>query len=152
LNEATEEVREIAQGIHPAILTQGGLAPALRTLALRSAVPVEVNVEREERLPEPIEVAAYYVAAEALTNAAKHAGASRAWVRLERQDGLVLLRISDDGVGGADPAIGSGLTGIRDRVEALGGSLAVTSPRGEGTVLDVALPVAAGADQPEASG
>jgi signal transduction histidine kinase len=152
LNDATDEVREIAQGIHPAILTQGGLAPALRTLALRSAVPVEVNVEREERLPEPVEVAAYYVAAEALTNAAKHAGASRAWVRLERQDGLVLLRISDDGVGGADPAIGSGLTGIRDRVEALGGSLAVTSPRGEGTVLDVALPVAAGADQPEASG
>ncbi len=142
LNEATDEVREIAQGIHPAILTQGGLAPALRTLALRSSMPVEVVVEREERLPEPVEVAAYYVAAEALTNAAKHAGASRAWVRLERRDGLVRLRVSDNGVGGADPSTGSGLTGIRDRVEALGGSLAVRSPRGEGTVLDVALPVA----------
>ena len=152
LNEATDEVREVAQGIHPAILTQGGLAPALRTLALRSSVPVEVLVESEERLPEPVEVAAYYVAAEALTNAAKYAGASRAWVSLERHDGLMRLRVSDDGVGGADPSTGSGLTGIRDRVEALGGSLAVRSPRGEGTVLDVTLPVAAEADQPEASG
>jgi signal transduction histidine kinase len=146
LNEATDQVREIAQGIHPAILTQGGLAPALRTLALRWSVPVEVVVEREERLPEPVEVAVYYVAAEALTNAAKHAGASRAWVTLERPDGLVRLRVSDNGVGGADPLTGSGLTGIRDRVEALGGSLAVRSSRGEGTVLDVALPVAAAAD------
>ena len=152
LNEATDEVRGIAQGIHPAILTQGGLAPALRTLALRSSVPVEVVVEPEERLPEPVEVATYYVAAEALANAAKHAGASRAWVRLERDDGLVRLRVSDDGVGGADPSTGSGLTGIRDRVEALGGSLAVRSPQGEGTVLDVALPVAVGTDRAEGSG
>ena len=152
LNEASDEVREIAQGIHPAILTQGGLGPALRTLASRSSVPVEVVVESEERLSEPVEVAAYYVAAEALTNAAKHAGASRAWVRLERDDGLVRLHVSDDGVGGADPSAGSGLIGIRDRVEALGGSLAVRSPRGEGTVLDVALPVAAAAGTPEASG
>ncbi len=145
LNEATDEVREVAQGIHPAILTQGGLAPALRTLALRSSMPVEVIVEREERLPEPVEVAAYYVAAEALTNAAKHAAASHAQVTLERHDGLVRLRVSDDGIGGADASTGSGLTGIRDRVEALGGSLAVSSPRGEGTVLDVALPLAAAA-------
>jgi signal transduction histidine kinase len=145
-------VREIAQGIHPAILTQGGLAPALRTLALRSAVPVEVVVEREERLPEQLEVAAYYVAAEALTNAAKHAAATRAWVELERHDGLVRLRVGDDGIGGADPATGTGLTGIRDRIEALGGSLVVRSPRGEGTVLDVALPVAAVAERPPASG
>jgi signal transduction histidine kinase len=152
LNEATDEVREIAQGIHPAILTQGGLAPALRTLALRSSMPVDVLVQPEERLPEPVEVAAYYVAAEALTNAVKHARASRASVTLERQDGLLHLSVRDDGVGGADPSTGSGLTGIRDRVEALGGSLAVTSPRGEGTVLEVALPVAAGADGPEASG
>jgi signal transduction histidine kinase len=152
LNEATDEVREVAQGIHPAILTQGGLAPALRTLAMRSSVPVEVVVEREERLPESVEVAAYYVAAEALTNAAKHAGASRAWVKLERHDGRVRLRVGDDGAGGADPSTGSGLTGIRDRVEALGGSLAVHSPRGEGTVLDVALPLAGAADRPDASG
>jgi len=152
LNQATEEVREIAQGIHPAILTQGGLAPALRTLALRSPVPVEVVADSEERLPEPVEVAAYYVAAEALTNAAKHAGASRARVRLERGDGLVRLHVSDDGVGGADPSTGTGLIGIRDRVEALGGSLEVRSPRGKGTVLDVALPVAAAADRPQVSG
>jgi signal transduction histidine kinase len=152
LNDATDDVREIAQGIHPAILTQGGLAPALRTLALRSSVPVEVVVDHEERLPEPVEVAAYYVAAEALTNAAKHAGASRAWVNLARHDGLVRLSVRDDGAGGADPSTGSGLTGIRDRVEALGGSLAVRSRRGEGTVLDVELPLAASAGQPEASG
>jgi signal transduction histidine kinase len=152
LNEATDEVREIAQGIHPAILTQGGLAPALRTLALRSSMPVDVSVEREERLPEPVEVAAYYVAAEALTNAAKHADASRAWVTLERHDGLLRLRVRDNGAGGADPSTGSGLTGIRDRIEALGGSLAVHSPRGEGTELDVALPVPPAPDQPKASG
>jgi signal transduction histidine kinase len=143
LNATTDEVREIAQGIHPAILTQGGLAPALRTLALRCSMPVEVVVEPEERLPEPVEVAAYYVAAEALTNAAKHAAASRARVTLERHDGLLRLQVSDNGVGGADPSTGSGLTGMRDRVEALGGSLAVRSPRGHGTVLDVALPLAA---------
>lgn len=152
LNETTDEVREIAQGIHPAILTQGGLAPALRSLALRASMPVEVLVVPEERLPEPVEVAAYYAAAEALTNAAKHAAASRARVTLERHDGLVCLRVSDDGVGGADASTGSGLTGIRDRVEALGGSLTVCSPHGQGTVLDVALPLAAAAHQPEDSG
>jgi signal transduction histidine kinase len=148
LNQATDEVREIAQGIHPAILTQGGLAPALRTLALRSSMPVEVVVEDEARLPEPVEVAAYYVAAEALTNAAKHAEASRARVTVERDDGAVRLRVSDDGVGGADPSTGTGLTGIRDRVEALGGSLAVRSPRGHGTDLDVTLPLVSAADRP----
>jgi signal transduction histidine kinase len=147
LNEASDEVREIAQGIHPAILTQGGLAPALRTLAVRSSMPVDVVVEREERLPEPVEVAAYYVTAEALTNAAKHASPSRAWVRLAHEDGVVRLRVGDNGVGGADPSAGSGLTGIRDRVEALGGSLTVSSPRGHGTELDVALPVPPASDQ-----
>jgi signal transduction histidine kinase len=152
LNAATDEVREIAHGIHPAILTQGGLAPALRTLARGCAVPVEVSAASEERLPEPVEVAAYYVAAEALANVAKHAAASRAWVKVERPDGLVRLRIRDNGVGGADPSTGSGLTGLRDRVEALGGSLAIRSPRGQGTALDVALPVATAPDRPEASG
>jgi signal transduction histidine kinase len=146
LNAATDEVREVAQGIHPAILTQGGLAPALRTLARGYPIPVEVTTTSEERLPEPVEVAAYYVAAEALANIGKHAAASRVWVELERQDGLVRVRIRDDGVGGADPSTGTGLTGLRDRVEALGGSLAIRSPRGEGTVLDVALPVASAAD------
>lgn len=149
LNAATDEVREIARGIHPAILTQGGLAPALRSLALRSPVPVEVVVEREERLPEPLEAAVYYVAAEALTNTAKHAAASRVSVTVEHDDGLVRLRVSDDGVGGADQATGGGLTGIRDRVEALGGSLTVASPRGQGTSLDVMLPLAPA--RPEAS-
>jgi signal transduction histidine kinase len=152
LNATSDEVREIAQGIHPAILTQGGLAPALRSLALRSPMPVEVVVDREERLPEPVEVAAYYVAAEALTNAAKHAAARRAWVIARHDDGVLHLRIRDDGVGGADPSTGSGLTGIRDRVEALGGSLAVRSPHGEGTALDVTLPLVSVADRPGASG
>ena len=152
LNAATEEVREIAQGIHPAILTQGGLAPALRTLARRCPIPVEVTVDCEDRLPEPVEVAAYYVAAEALANTAKHAAASRASVAVDRHDGLIRVRISDDGVGGADPSTGSGLTGLRDRVEALGGSLAVRSPRGQGTSLDVTLPVAAASPRTEASG
>jgi len=150
LNATTDEVREIAQGIHPSILTQGGLGPALRTLALRCSMPVEVVVGREERLPEPIEVTVYYVAAEALTNTAKHADASRARVTIKHQDGLMRLRVSDNGAGGADPSTGSGLTGIRDRVEALGGSLEVRSPRGHGTVLDVALPLAA-ASQPKSS-
>jgi signal transduction histidine kinase len=142
LNAATDEVREIAQGIHPAILTQGGVAPALRTLALRCPIPVSVIVNCEERLPEPVEVASYYVAAEALTNAAKHADASRASVAFERDDRAVRLRISDNGIGGVDTSAGSGLTGIRDRVEALGGSLTVLSPHGEGTTLDIALPLA----------
>jgi signal transduction histidine kinase len=141
LNAATDEVREIAQGIHPAILTQGGVAPALRTLALRCSMPVSVVVDVEERLPEPLEVATYYVAAEALTNAVKHAAASSASVAFERDGPVVRLRVTDDGVGGADTSPGGGLTGMRDRVEALGGSLTVRSPLGEGTVLDITLPL-----------
>ncbi len=152
LNVTTDDVREIAQGIHPAILTQAGLGPALRALALRSTMPVEVAADGEERLPEPLEVAAYYVTAEALTNAAKHAAAGRAWVTLERNAHIVRLRVEDDGVGGADASTGTGLMGIRDRVEALGGSLSVSSPQGEGTVLDVTLPVLSAADGSPASG
>jgi signal transduction histidine kinase len=146
LSDLNDEVREIAQGIHPAILTQGGLAPALRTLARRCPVLVEIDLDSEERLPEEIEVTAYYVVAEALTNAAKHAAASRVSVAVARQDGYLRLAIGDDGVGGADPVEGSGLTGIRDRAEALGGSLAVHSPRAEGTALFVALPLVAPAE------
>jgi signal transduction histidine kinase len=152
LNAATDEVRQIAQGIHPAIVTQGGLAPALRSLARGHPIPVEVITASEKRLPEPVEVAAYYVAAESLANIAKHAAASHAQVTVELDDSLLRLEICDDGVGGADPVGGSGLTGLRDRVEALGGSLAIRSPRGQGTTLKVALPVAAAADQPEVSG
>jgi signal transduction histidine kinase len=151
LNAATEEVREIAQGIHPAILTHGGLGPALRNLARASPIPVEVAVEREERMPEPIEVAAYFVAAEALANVVKHAEAAHAWVTVERQDGVVWMQVRDDGVGGADPSGGSGLIGLRDRVEAIGGSLVVHSPRGRGTALDATLPVAP-PGSPEGSG
>ena len=115
-------------------------------------MPVEVVLEREGRLPEPVEVAAYYVAAEALANIAKHAEASHARVDVELRDGVVRMRISDDGVGGASPSAGSGLTGLRDRVEALGGSLAVRSPRGQGTSLDMTLPLATTPDRTEASG
>jgi signal transduction histidine kinase len=152
LNAITDELREVSQGIHPAILTQGGLGPALRTLARRCSIPVAVAAADEARLPEPVEVATYYVATEALANVVKHAEANRAWIELERRDGLVRARIGDDGVGGADPSGGSGLTGLRDRVEALGGSFAIRSPLGGGTALDVTLPVAIAAHKPQDSG
>jgi signal transduction histidine kinase len=143
LNDALSELREISRGIHPAILSQGGLAPALRTLTRRSLVPVELTVEAEEqRLPEQVEVAVYYVVAEALANVAKHARAGSASVDLEKSDGVLRLRVRDDGVGGADPARGSGLIGLSDRVQALGGTVAVESPPGSGTCLEVMLPIA----------
>ena len=141
LDEVVEDLREISRGIHPAVLTEGGLGPALRTLARRSAVPVEVEVERERRLSAPLEAAAYYVVSEALANTAKHAQASRAQVAIEDTDGVLRLSIRDDGVGGADPVRGSGLTGLRDRVEALGGAIDVSSPPGQGTVVVVVLPL-----------
>jgi signal transduction histidine kinase len=125
LADAVEELQELSRGIHPAILAQGGLAPALRALARRSAVPVELEVTTDKRLPEPIEVGAYYIACEALANAAKYAHASRIDVSLTRRDGSLVLEIRDDGVGGADPARGSGLVGLTDRVDALGGSIRV---------------------------
>jgi PAS domain S-box-containing protein len=136
-----EELREIARGIHPAILAEGGLAPALRTLARRSACPVKLDVPIEERLPEPVEVAIYYIVSEALTNAAKHAHASVVEVDVEAMEGVVSASVRDDGDGGADPERGSGLIGLTDRVEALGGSLAVQSPRGGGTHLHVEIPL-----------
>ncbi|MDT7697878.1 MAG: hypothetical protein QOJ30_203, partial [Pseudonocardiales bacterium] len=141
LTEATEELREIARGIHPAILTEGGLGPALRTLARRAALPVEVKIRTGTRPAEPIEVAAYYVVSEALTNTTKHAHASHADVAVEERGGLLHLSIRDDGVGGADPAHGSGLIGLRDRVQALGGTIEVTSHPGEGTAVLVELPL-----------
>jgi len=141
LTGVVEDLREIARGIHPAILSEGGLGPALRTLARRAAVAVELEVAGIRRLPEPVEVAAYYVVSEALTNATKHADASVVRVAVEeRDDGLHLL-VCDDGAGGADPARGSGLIGLRDRVEALGGSLEISSPPGEGTLISVQLPL-----------
>jgi signal transduction histidine kinase len=136
-----DELREMARGIHPAILAEGGLHPALKTLARRSVVPVELDVRTEGRLPEPIEVGAYFVVSEALTNAAKHANASYVAVDVEPVDGVLRMSIRDDGVGGADPARGSGLVGLKDRVEALGGSIAIESAAGEGTELHVELPL-----------
>jgi signal transduction histidine kinase/ketosteroid isomerase-like protein len=138
---ALDELREIARGIHPAILAEGGLGPALRSLARRSAVPVEVNIETTSRYPPPVEVAAYYVVSEALTNTAKHANASHAEATVEEHDSTLLLRVGDDGAGGAQPLRGSGLMGLRDRVEALGGSIDVHSPVGQGTVIQVSLPI-----------
>jgi signal transduction histidine kinase len=141
LTVASEELRELARGIHPAILSHGGLGPALRTLARRAALPVELDVRTETRPADPIEVAAYYVVSEALTNTTKHARASCARVTFEQRDGLMHLSIYDDGVGGADPAGGSGLIGLRDRVQALGGSIEFKSPPGEGTAIVVELPL-----------
>jgi signal transduction histidine kinase len=136
---AIEELRELSRGIHPAILSTGGLVPALRALARRSAVPVELNLSVDERLPDHVEVGAYYVVAEALTNAAKHAQASKVDVNAHVDDGMLQLAIEDDGVGGANPALGSGLTGLRDRVAALDGTIDITSPPGMGTSLRIAL-------------
>jgi signal transduction histidine kinase len=141
LGEALEELRELSHGIHPAILSEGGLGPALRVLARRSAVPVELDVHLEARLPALVEVAAYYVVAEALTNAAKHAHAAVARVDVRAADDRLRLSVGDDGVGGADPARGSGLVGLGDRVQALGGTITVHSPAGQGTRLLVDLPV-----------
>jgi signal transduction histidine kinase len=138
-----DELREISRGIHPAILSKGGLGPALRALARLSGAPVELDLHAVRRLPEHIEVAAYYVVSEALTNAAKHAHASVVNVELEANDAVVRLVIRDDGIGGADPAKGSGLLGLSDRIDALGGTLELTSPAGSGTTLVIEIPVAA---------
>jgi signal transduction histidine kinase len=150
LAEVLEELREISRGIHPAILAKGGLEPALRVLARRSPVPVNLDLHAERRPPEPVEVAAYYVASEALTNAAKHAHASVVNVELGEHDGIVRLAIRDDGIGGADPGHGSGLVGLSDRIEALGGTLKVTSPSGSGTSLLIEIPVESEAISPGA--
>jgi PAS domain S-box-containing protein len=144
LTGALEDLVEIARGIHPAILCEGGLAPALKTLARRSAVPVELKLKSDRRLPESVEVAGYYVVSEALTNAAKHAHASVVHVELNADDSSLQLAIRDDGVGGADLDHGSGLVGLGDRVEALGGRIEVASPAGGGTSLLVRIPIGAG--------
>ncbi len=138
---ALEELREIARGLHPAVLTESGLRPALRALARRSAVPVDLTVRAGGRLPEPVEIAAYYAVSEALTNAAKHAHASAAEVEVATGGGVLHVRVRDDGRGGADLTGGSGLVGLKDRVEALGGRLSLHSPPGAGTALEIALPL-----------
>ena len=132
LARALAELRELARGIHPAVLTDRGLAAALEVLTDRSPIPVDVRVP-DERLPGPVEAAAYYIVAESLTNVAKYAQASEATVCVRRHDGRVLVEVSDDGVGGADVGKGSGLRGLADRVAALGGTLVLESVQGEGT-------------------
>ncbi len=141
LSSVFDELREISHGIHPAILSEGGLKPALEALRRRSAVTVELDLHGVPRLPEPLEVAAYYVVSEALTNAAKHAHASVVQVEVDTQAATLQLAIRDDGIGGADPGQGSGLLGLSDRIEALGGTLQVTSPTGNGTTLLVRIPL-----------
>jgi signal transduction histidine kinase len=141
LDGLQDALREISRGIHPAILSKGGLGPACKALARRSAVPVEFELHAERRLPQHIEVAAFYVVSEALTNSTKHADASVVTIEIDAQEALLLLVIHDDGVGGADPTKGSGLVGLADRVEALGGHLGITSPSGKGTSLSIAIPV-----------
>ena len=143
LTAVLDEVREMSRGIHPAILSEGGLSPALRTLARRCPVPVELTIQSGSRYPPSVEVAAYYVVSEALTNTTKHANASHANVAVWEADGTLRLRVSDDGVGGAQLDEGTGLTGLRglaDRVDALGGRLRVESPPGRGTVVHVEIP------------
>jgi signal transduction histidine kinase len=140
LAETLEEIRDLARGVHPAILVEAGLGSALHGLARRSALPVRLDLHMDGRLPAETEATAYYVVSEAFTNVVKHAGASAVDIHVEAADGLLSVRVSDDGVGGADVSRGSGLTGIRDRVEAVGGTLAVHSPVGSGTVLTARLP------------
>ncbi|MEV8516815.1 DUF4118 domain-containing protein [Dactylosporangium sp. NPDC051484] len=141
LTDACNDLREISRGLHPAILSKGGLGPALKALARRSPIPVELTVHIDQRLPERVEVTTYYIVSEALTNAAKHAQATMVRVDAEARDAVLGLRIHDDGVGGADTGSGTGLIGLQDRTEALGGRLEVVSPIGDGTTLRVRIPI-----------
>ena len=136
-----DDLREIACGLHPAILADGGLRPALKTLARRSPLPVDLDIQVEGRLPEPVEIAAYYTVAEALTNAAKHARATTADIQVTERDGALHLHVHDNGCGGATFTHGTGLLGLKDRVEALGGHLDLFSPSGAGTTLEITLPL-----------
>ena len=140
LSSTLDELREFARGIHPVVLAKEGLEPALKTLVRRSSIRVRLDIRTQERFPEHVEVAAYYVISEALANAAKHANASKVHVQVGATSGLLRLDVRDDGVGGADPERGSGLIGLRDRVEAIGGTFRVISGCGEGTHLLTKLP------------
>jgi GAF domain-containing protein len=141
LREVSDELREVSRGIHPTILTEAGLGPALRALARRSDVPIELDVTLDERLPAPVEAAAYYIASEALTNVAKHAHANVVQLIASQDNEVLTLEIRDDGVGGVDATRGSGILGLTDRVEALGGTITIASPERGGTTLSVRLPV-----------
>jgi signal transduction histidine kinase len=142
LASASAELRELARGIHPAVLTERGLAPAIGALAARSTVPVEVLDVPEDRLAPALEATAYFTVSEALTNVAKYAEATHATVLVERRDGELVVEVRDDGIGGASPDSGSGLRGLADRVGAADGTLSVDSPRGEGTLVRAVLPLA----------
>jgi len=142
LTEASADLRELARGIHPAVLTERGLAPAIDALVSRAPVPVEVIGLPADRLPPATEATAYFTVAEALTNVAKYAGASHATVRMAREDGVLAVEVRDDGVGGARATPGSGLSGLADRVGAADGTLSVVSPPGDGTVVRAELPLA----------
>lgn len=141
LGESLNELREISRGLHPAKLAEGGLGPALRNLARRSPIPVEVHVTSANRYQPPLEMAVYCLVSEALTNTAKHAAATKVSVLVDQQDERIMLCVRDDGVGGADPQGGSGLVGLRDRIEAFGGSIEIVSPAGQGTRINASLPV-----------
>jgi signal transduction histidine kinase len=141
LSAALDELRELARGIHPAVLTDRGLAAAVTALADRSPVPVEIDAVPAGRLPLAVEAAAYYVIAEAITNCAKYADASRVAVSVEASSDHARVAVEDDGLGGADPEEGSGLRGIADRVEALGGRFQVLSPPGQYTLLEAEIPL-----------
>jgi signal transduction histidine kinase len=141
LDGVLDDLREIARGLHPAILAESGLQPALKTLARRSPVPVDLDIKVEGRLPEQAEIAAYYTVCEALANVAKHAHATVADVQAAETEGVLRVQVRDDGRGGADFSDGSGLVGLKDRAEALGGHLDLRSPPGEGTTLEVTLPI-----------
>ena len=147
LNDVLTEVQEISRGIHPSILSKGGLAPALGALARRAAIPVEIAVQPQGRLPADVEVAAYYIVAEGVANVIKHARATRATVSVAADGGELRIDVRDDGIGGADPRAGSGLVGLRDRVEALGGMIDIASASGAGTTLSVTLPLEAAWDR-----
>jgi signal transduction histidine kinase len=141
LRAALVEMRELARGIHPAILTEAGLGPAIDTLAMRSTVPAKVTAVPDRRLPPAVEATAYFVVSEALANVAKYASASRATVTAECSRDSLRVEVADDGVGGADPDRGSGLRGLTDRVAALGGELSIESPTGGGTRVIVEIPL-----------
>ena len=146
LDDVLADLREIARGLHPAVLADSGLAPALKTLVRRSAVPVHLDIRVGRQLPDPVEIAVYYTVAEALTNAAKHAGATAVEVEVTAGDSVLRLCVRDNGCGGANFGEGTGLLGLRDRAEALGGHLLLHSPPGESTTLEITLPL----DEPEA--
>jgi signal transduction histidine kinase len=149
LTGSLDELREISRGIHPAILSEGGLGPALGTLARRAPIAVMLDVTVDDDLPDGVEVAAYYAVSELVTNTAKHAQASSLEIQVACEDGVLRIAAGDDGIGGADPARGSGLVGLRDRIEALGGTISVWSPEGEGTAVEIALPLDGGRRTPD---